>query len=424
MTHLREVSGPAGNATSVPPVFGAAGGEASMSSGSRVIIVDDDEMILNLVCSIAEIAECSSVPVSSLSRLDECLVDCRASDLIVLDLNLGDTDGVSVLRRLHERSCRSSIIVLSGCEDRVRRSAVDFGRQLGLTMLTPMAKPFDHATMISAIRQFANTQVPLTESDVQDALKKNEFDVHMQPIIDIRTRRVVGAEALVRWQHPIRGIMMPGDFISIAEETGLIVALGEQVLNAACAQASHWCHQGPASVVVSVNLSVQQLRQEGFASRVRQALERHNLPARLLELELTESMLAEHSEAIVDNINALQALGVSLSVDDFGTGYSSLAYLKRFPISTLKIDRAFIAALNDAPGDDAIVRAVIAMAHSLSLQVVAEGVETEAQLQFLKENGCDDVQGYLISRPIDAEAFTTLLEQSQPARDQLDTLGR
>ena len=135
-------------------------------------------------------------------------------------------------------------------------------------------------------------------------------------------------------------------------------------------------------------------------------------------------MLAEHSEAIVDNINALQALGVSLSVDDFGTGYSSLAYLKRFPISTLKIDRAFIAALNDAPGDDAIVRAVIAMAHSLSLQVVAEGVETEAQLQFLKENGCDDVQGYLISRPIDAEAFTTLLEQSQPARDLLDTLGR
>lgn len=273
------------------------------------------------------------------------------------------------------------------------------------------------------LRAFSLDRLQL-ENQLRKAIDEQQLVVHFQPKLHLASDRIRSAEALVRWQHPARGMMMPGEFISIAEETGLIVALGEQVLNAACAQASRWCHQGPASVVVSVNLSVQQLRQEGFASRVRQALERHNLPARLLDLELTESMLAEHSEAIVDNINALQALGVSLSVDDFGTGYSSLAYLKRFPISTLKIDRAFIAALNDAPGDDAIVRAVIAMAHSLSLQVVAEGVETEAQLQFLKENGCDDVQGYLISRPIDAEGFTTLLEQSQPARDLLDTLGR
>ena len=301
-----------------------------------------------------------------------------------------------------------------------------------LQLITQANQAMQHAKHLGGNRwQFYTRQLRAysldrlqLENQLRKAIDEQQLMVHFQPKLHLASDRIRSAEALVRWQHPIRGIMMPGDFISIAEETGLIVALGEQVLNAACAQASRWCHQGPASVVVSVNLSVQQLRQEGFASRVRQALERHNLPARLLELELTESMLAEHSEAIVDNINALQALGVSLSVDDFGTGYSSLAYLKRFPISTLKIDRAFIAALNDAPGDDAIVRAVIAMAHSLSLQVVAEGVETEAQLQFLKENGCDDVQGYLISRPIDAEAFTTLLEQSQPARDLLDTLGR
>ena len=205
---------------------------------------------------------------------------------------------------------------------------------------------------------------------------------------------------------------MPGEFINIAEESGMIVALGDNVLRQACKQASQWYREGPTAVAVSVNLSVQQLRQEGFAQDVAQILQATSLPAHLLELELTESMLLEHSPTVSANIAALKALGITLSVDDFGTGYSSLAYLKRFPISTLKIDRAFVAELDEKHSDDAIILAIIAMAHSLSLTVVAEGVEHESQMAFLKANGCDEVQGYLISRPIPADEFSMLLNSS------------
>ncbi|MEH6565934.1 MAG: EAL domain-containing protein [Halopseudomonas sp.] len=250
------------------------------------------------------------------------------------------------------------------------------------------------------------------ENQLRKALEDDQLLVYYQPKLHLASDRIRSAEALVRWQHPERGLIMPGEFINIAEESGLIGALGDCVLRQACQQASQWYQKGPEAVAVSVNLSVQQLRQEGFARDVAQILRASRLPARLLELELTESMLLEHSPTVSSNIDALKELGVILSVDDFGTGYSSLAYLKRFPISTLKIDRAFVAELDEEHCDDAIIRAIIAMAHSLSLNVVAEGVEHESQLNFLKANGCDEVQGYLISRPIPADEFTALLAGS------------
>ncbi|MFN3580480.1 MAG: EAL domain-containing protein [Pseudomonas sp.] len=260
------------------------------------------------------------------------------------------------------------------------------------------------------------------ENQLRKALEEDQLVVHYQPKLHLATDQIGGAEALVRWQHPERGLIMPGDFIDIAEETGLIVALGDAVLVKACKQASSWCAEGPAAICVAVNLSVQQLRQKGFALRVAQILEEADLSADLLELELTESMLLEHVDAVADNIARLQKMGIKLAIDDFGTGYSSLAYLKRFPITTLKIDRAFVAELDehseDHPSDHdaAIVRAIIAMAHSLSLNVVAEGVEHVGQLSFLKAHGCDEVQGYLISKPVSAEAFTRLLEDSRSAQ--------
>jgi len=250
------------------------------------------------------------------------------------------------------------------------------------------------------------------ENQLRKALEDDQLVVYYQPKLHLATDRIRSAEALVRWQHPQRGLIMPGEFISIAEESGMIGALGDNVLRQACQQASQWYQQGPEAIAVSVNLSVQQLRQQGFAADVAAILRSYNLPSRLLELELTESMLLEHSPTVTTNMEALQELGVTLSVDDFGTGYSSLAYLKRFPISTLKIDRAFVAELDEEHSDDAIIRAIIAMAHSLSLNVVAEGVEHESQLAFLKANGCDEVQGYLISKPMPAEEFTQLLTSS------------
>jgi len=251
------------------------------------------------------------------------------------------------------------------------------------------------------------------ENELRKAITEDQLQIQYQPKLHLASNSIGSAEALVRWQHPTRGMLAPAEFIAMAEETGLILPLGELVLRQACQQASHWLHDGPAPIRVAVNMSVQQLRQPRFAAEVATILQQTALPASLLELELTESMLLEHSETVAENIAALQQLGVELSVDDFGTGYSSLAYLKRFPIHSLKIDRSFIGELDEQPRDAAIVRAIVAMAHSMNLRVVAEGVEKESQLVFLRNQGCDEVQGYLVSKPVSAEAFTRLLQQRQ-----------
>ena len=249
------------------------------------------------------------------------------------------------------------------------------------------------------------------ENELRKAINEDQLLVHYQPKLHLASNQISGAEALVRWQHPTRGMLPPAEFISIAEETGLILPLGNRVLRMACAQARQWMRNGPKAIRIAVNMSVQQLRQPLFASEVADILRETQLPANLLELELTESMLLEQSDTVARNLTALQEQGIKLSVDDFGTGYSSLAYLKHFPIHSLKIDRAFINELDEQSRDSAIVRAIIAMAHSMKLQVVAEGVEQDSQLAFLRAQGCDEVQGYLISKPVPADILTQLLLQ-------------
>jgi EAL domain-containing protein (putative c-di-GMP-specific phosphodiesterase class I) len=219
-------------------------------------------------------------------------------------------------------------------------------------------------------------------------------------------------EALVRWRHPERGMVPPGEFIGLAEETGLIGAIGEIVLRQACWQACEWQRQGLKPIRVSVNLSVHQLRQGKLVSLVRQVLEETGLAPQHLELELTESQLLDSVEHIIATFRQLQELGVKLAIDDFGTGYSSLSYLKRFPVDYVKIDQAFIRGLGEGTEDAAIIQAIISMAHSLNLQVVAEGVENQEQLEFLQEHGCDEVQGYLISRPVEAGDLVGVLSRT------------
>jgi len=203
----------------------------------------------------------------------------------------------------------------------------------------------------------------------------------------------------------------PSDFIGLAEETGLIGAIGEIVLRQACLQARAWQAQGLAQIRVSVNLSVHQLRQGNLLSLVRQVLDETGLQAHFLELELTESQLLDNVESVISTFRQLRELGVKLAIDDFGTGYSSLSYLKRFPVDYVKIDQTFIRDLTPGSEDAAITRAIIAMAHSLELKVVAEGVETQAQMDFLKSQHCDEIQGYLISKPVPAEQFAQLLRE-------------
>jgi diguanylate cyclase (GGDEF)-like protein len=250
------------------------------------------------------------------------------------------------------------------------------------------------------------------ENDLRRALDREELRVHYQPIVTLASRAVVGFEALVRWQHPTRGLVPPLAFIPMAEETGLIVPLGRWVLDAACRQAAVWNATGTAkgtpSLFVSVNLSARQFTQGDLVEDVRQTLVRTGLEADALELEITESVLMDQSEAGIRALRDLRALGVRLVLDDFGTGYSSLSYLKHLPLDTIKIDRTFVAGI-EATADRSIVEAVIALAHGLGIGVVAEGIETDDQLDRLRELGCDLGQGYLFSRPVPAEQTAALL---------------
>ena len=247
---------------------------------------------------------------------------------------------------------------------------------------------------------------------LQHAVERQEFELHYQAQVSLHTGRVVGAEVLVRWRHPERGLIAPGEFIPLAEETGLIIPLGDWVLRAACAQAAAWRQAGRREIQVAVNVSSQQLRRGGFAAAVRAALEETGLEPSMLELELTETGIMESTDQFIAAMSELRSLGVSIAVDDFGTGYSSLSYLKRLPIDTIKIDRSFIRDVIVDPGDAAIARAIIAMSSHLKLKVVAEGVETAEQAAFLRRSGCDEVQGFLFGKPVAAEAFIELVDSS------------
>jgi diguanylate cyclase (GGDEF)-like protein len=247
------------------------------------------------------------------------------------------------------------------------------------------------------------------EEGLRRALERQEFELHYQPKIDVKSGVITGAEALIRWAHPVRGWISPADFIPVAEDCALIVPIGRWVLRQACEQARAWLDAGLPATPMAVNVSAMEFQNEGFLQGLLQVVRESGWDPRLLELELTESVLMKHVEATIELLQALRQSGVRVALDDFGTGYSSLSYLRRFPIDSLKIDRSFIQQIASGPADAAIVTAVISMARSLNLRVVAEGVETLQELQFLQARECDEVQGYYFSAPLPAAKFASLL---------------
>ena len=266
------------------------------------------------------------------------------------------------------------------------------------------------------------------ENDLRSALEGQQFVLHYQPRVDLTSGRIVSAEALIRWQHPQRGLVPPAQFIPLCEETGLIVPIGAWVIQAVCAQQAAWRSEAVNIVPVAVNLSALQFKKGQLMQTIAQATGVHGLEQKYLEFELTESIMMDNPEQAIEHLQALKMIGAEISLDDFGTGYSSLAYLQRFPFDFVKIDRSFVTHITGNPGDAAIVNAVIAMAHSLNLQVVAEGVETEGQLRYLRKQRCDQLQGYFFSPPLPASEFCALIREDkrlmftpEPA-EQEDTL--
>ena len=244
------------------------------------------------------------------------------------------------------------------------------------------------------------------------AIERGELLLHYQPIMSMISGKLAGMEALVRWQHPAKGLILPLQFIPLAEKTGLIIPIGEWILESACRQLKTWQDQGYNVPKLAINLSARQFDQNNLAQTIASILAATGVEARYVELEITESFLMENIDEATRTLRALNNLGVDISIDDFGTGYSSLIYLKRFPIDTLKIDRSFVTDIATDRDDATIVKAIITLAHSLQMKVIAEGVETEEQLAFLRQHGCDQYQGYYFSKPLPASELISVLPRT------------
>ncbi len=252
----------------------------------------------------------------------------------------------------------------------------------------------------------------LLEEELRHAIERQQLVLHYQPQMEFKTGKVLGVEVLLRWQHPRFGLLAPAKFISLAEETGLIVSIGEWVIQAAAAQSKSWQESGLPQLRVAVNLSPRQFMEDGVTGMIARILEENRLDPRYLELEITESLIMRDLDSTVDTLQSLKSMGIQLAIDDFGTGYSSLSYLKRFPIDCLKIDQSFVRDIDTNSDDAAITLAIIAMAHSMKLKVIAEGVETKEQFNYLKSHSCDEVQGYYFSRPLPADKIAGVLKKA------------
>jgi diguanylate cyclase (GGDEF)-like protein len=291
-----------------------------------------------------------------------------------------------------------------------RATPGDAFREAEVALVRAKASPGARYVLFEPEMSAATLERVELENDLRHALDRDELRLHYQPIVDLATDRIVGLEALVRWEHPTRGLIPPLSFIPMAEETGLIVTIGRWVLETACRQARRWLDEMPDSpIVMSVNLSARQFGQPTLVDEIRETLRTTGLPANRLELEITESVLLAEGEDTTSALRAIRDLGVRLVLDDFGTGYSSLSYLRRMPLDTIKIDRSFVAGIDDDNSNLPIVKAVIALAHALGIDVVAEGIETAGQRALLRELVCDRGQGYYYARPQPPAALAALL---------------
>ncbi|MEG5039354.1 MULTISPECIES: EAL domain-containing response regulator [unclassified Microcoleus] len=394
----------------------------------KILVIEDEQLIRENILKLLK-AEGFDVTGAENGAQGLYAAVSNVPDVIICDVMMPELDGYGVLVALRSNPVTATVpfVFLTGKAD---RSEMRQGMELGADDY--LTKPFSKAELVGAISSRLKKQEAVAEqyntlrgqgsefiqntadklepikTRLCNALEREEFQVYYQPQVNVQTGKIISAEALVRWLHPEKGLISPAEFIPAAEETGFIVPLGEWVLQTACRQMQVWQNAG-FPLRIAVNLSARQFRQPDLSSRVAQILAETGLEANSLELELTESLMVEDAESAIATLQHLKNLGVCISLDDFGTGYSSLSYLTQYPFDTLKIDRCFISKITDGCTNAAIVKAIIEMAHSLCLEVIAEGVETEAEKDFLWRYKCDMMQGYLFSPPLTAADFEQLL---------------
>ena len=395
----------------------------------KILVIEDEQIIRENILKLLK-AEGFDVTGAENGTQGLNAAVSNLPDVIICDVMMPELDGYGVLMALRSNPVTATLpfVFLTG---KAERSEMRQGMELGADDY--LTKPFTKAELVGAIssrlkkqeavaKQYNTLRSSQSSALIQDAadkleqiktslcgaLEREEFQVYYQPQVNVQTGKIMSAEALIRWLHPEKGLIPPAQFIPSAEATGFIVQLGEWVLQTACRQMQVWQNAG-FSLRVAVNLSPRQFHQPDLSSRVAQILAEIGWEPSSLELELTESFMVEDAPSAIATLQQLKSLGVSISIDDFGTGYSSLSYLAQYPFDTLKIDRCFISNITHGCTNAAIVKAIIEMAHSLCLEVVAEGVETEAEKDFLWRYKCDTMQGYFFSPPLPAADFKQLL---------------
>jgi len=394
----------------------------------KILIIEDEESVRENILDLLEAEDFETIAAAN-GKIGLDLAISEVPDLILCDMMMPEIDGYQVLTALRQEPITATIpfIFLTA-----KSAKSDFRRGMDLGADDYITKPFTRAELLSAImnrlekyatlKRYLSAQnathnfspkMQLLEISLHRAIKQHnfqEFEIYYQPILDIASGKIVAAESLLRWQSPELGIIYPTEFIPIAESTGLIVPIGKWVLKKVCQQMKNWRDEaGIYSLKIAVNLSVIEFNQPDFIQKIVNFIETNHLQADCLELELTESMIMQDVNRAIATMNKLRSLGVKIAIDDFGTGYSSLIYLKNLPINTLKIDRYFIHNVANDLQKSAITKALIQMAHNLNLNVVAEGVEAEAELAFLRQHKCNSMQGFLFSRPLPAAEFENLL---------------
>jgi EAL domain-containing protein (putative c-di-GMP-specific phosphodiesterase class I)/CheY-like chemotaxis protein len=394
----------------------------------KILVIEDEESVRENLLDLLEAENFETVAAAN-GRIGINLALSEIPDLILCDMMMPEIDGYGVLTALRQDPFTATIsfIFLTA-----KSAKADFRQGMDMGADDYLTKPFTRAELLSAIMNRLERQATLKKYLSNQAIVKTlspkkqlveislhrvvknqnfteEFEIYYQPIVNISSGKMIAAESLLRWQSPELGLVYPAEFIPLAESTGLIVPIDKWVVQSVCKQIRIWQNAGVPYLTLTVNLSVIEFNQPDFIQKIIGFLKINNLEPQYLEIELTESMIMQDVNSAIATMNKLQSLGVRIAIDDFGTGYSSLIYLKNLPVNTLKIDRYFIHNVAQDTQKSAITKALIEMAHNLNMSVVAEGVETEAELSFLRQENCDAMQGFLFSRPLPAAEFENFL---------------